>query len=352
MTRDMTDLHRLAATQAGLVNRAQLAELGINRELVARRVERGLWRPLGPRVVGLHIGRVSLEPLSREQQWWAGFLHASLDFHGAKALQPRCALTGLTAAEAGGLSGFESDHVHVVVDHGREVGSLTLPGLHVRVHQTRHLLRGETQNVALPPRIRLPRAVMESASGAAIRQPNRARAIVVAAVQQRLVRPADLRDFVLGRRTLPGRRLLLECCDDAEGGSHSLPELDYRRGLRRAGLPLPRQQRVMQHANGRWYLDNDFADHLVTVEINGIQHYQQMLSEHDDWRRAMLQIGGRIVVDLSAYAVRRQIEKCMLLTAEALMAHGYRPPPATQRCLAEYRALLGWRPDQLRLRAS
>ncbi len=37
-----------------------------------------------------------------------------------------------------------------------------------------------------------------------------------------------------------------------------MPELDFLRGLRRAGLPEPTRQTRLRRANGTWYLDNDF----------------------------------------------------------------------------------------------
>jgi hypothetical protein len=139
------------------------------------------------------------------------------------------------------------------------------------------------------------------------------------------------------RRTLPGRRLVLETIDDAAGGAHSLPELELLRGLRAAGLPEPARQRKLQHADGTWYLDNDFTAYLVTVEVNGIQHYEQLLREADDFQRAVLQISGRIVVDLSSYAVRHQQEQSMLLIAESLVSHGWQPSPRAVRVLTAYR---------------
>ena len=238
----------------------------------------------------------------------------------------------------------------MVVQHGRQVNDLILPGLRVVVHETRLFDAEAVHPIRMPPRLRLPRAVVESASDVVRKQPGRARAMLAAAVQQKLVRADDLRIVAAGRRTLPGRRLILETISDAQGGAHSLPEMHFMRGLRRAGLPEPRRQRKLQRADGTWYLDNDFADFLVTVEINGLQHYEQTLREADDFRRAVLQIGGRIVVDLSSYAVRHELPRAMLLIAEALTSHGYRAPAATLRRLEQLRAVTGW--DASTLRAS
>ncbi len=71
----------------------------------------------------------------------------------------------------------------------------------------------------------------------------------------------------------------------------------------------------------------------MTVEVNGLQHYEQLLREADDFQRAVLQISGRIVVDLSSYAVRHQREQSMLLVAETLTAHGWQPSPRAVRVL-------------------
>jgi hypothetical protein len=340
MTSTPPGLDRLARRQADVVSRAQLAALGVDRHMVSRREASRIWRLLGPRVVVLHRG-----VLTREQRWWVGVLHGDLrEVAGFERSpeQPVVALTGLSAAEAGGLAGFETPVVHVAVEHGREVEDLDDPAVHVAVHQTRHLERSEVHPTLRPARLRLPRAVVDSASQVALERPARARAVIAAAVQQRLVRPQDLRAFAAGRRTLPGRRLVLETINDAAGGAHSLPELEFLHGLRAAGLPEPARQRKLQHADGTWYLDNDFTDYLVTVEVNGLQHYEQLLREADDFQRAVLQISGRIVVDLSSYAVRHQREQSMVLVAETLLAHGWQPSPRAVRVLTAYRNRLGW----------
>jgi len=345
MTTTPPDLDRLARSQLEVVSRAQLAALGVDRHMIARREANRVWRPLGPRAVVLHRG-----VLTREQRWWVGVLHGDLrEVTGIERPPelPVVALTGLSAAEAGGLAGFETRVVHVAVKHGREVEDLNDAAVRVTVHQTRHLDRSEVHPTLRPARLRLPRAVVESASQVAIERPGRARALIAAAVQQRLVRPRDLRAFATMRRTLPGRRLVLETIDDAAGGAHSLPELELLRGLRAAGLPEPARQRKLQHADGTWYLDNDFTAYLVTVEVNGIQHYEQLLREADDFQRAVLQISGRIVVDLSSYAVRHQQEQSMLLIAETLMSHGWQPSPRAVRVLTAYRNRLGWDLDIL-----
>jgi len=324
-------LRRLAHHQDQVITREQLATLGIGHSGVASRSAQGVWRELGPRVVVLHSGT-----LTRSQARWVGVLHAG----------PEAVLTLATAAEAGGLRGFEERDVHVAIEHGREVGDLVDPMLTVRVHQTRHV-RSDLVPLRQPARQSVARAIVELASLAPF--DNRTRALIAAAVQQRLVRPAHLHSFIGTRPTLPKRRLIRETVADASGGAHSLPELDYSRALRRAGLPQPTRQRKVRRPNGVWYLDNDFNQWAVTVEINGMQHYELLASEADDVRRGSLQVVGRIVVDVSSYAVRHRPALTVLRTAEALIAHGYRPTAQTVAVLAAHAAREGWTPATLDL---
>jgi hypothetical protein len=275
-------------------------------------------------VVVLHSGQ-----LTRPQQRWVGVLHAG----------PGAVLTLATAAEAGGLVGFEADEVHVAVQHGRELDDLVDSAVTVRVHQTRHVT-SDVAPLRQPARQKLARAVVELASSASTE--NRTRALIAAAVQQRLVRPDHLREFIASRPTLPKRRLIRETVGDVAGGAQSLPELDYSRALRRVGLPQPVRQRKVRRQNGVWYLDNDFDEWSVTVEVNGSQHYGLLASEADGVRRTVLQLHGRIVVDVSSYVVRHRVGLAMLATAGALMAHGYRPSARTRARLEEYARSEGW----------
>jgi hypothetical protein len=318
------ELRPLATTQDLVVTRRQLADLGLGHEAVKFRTGGGVWRDLGPRVVVLHSGE-----LTRRQRAWVGLLHAG----------PEAALALATAAEAGGLRGYLEWTVHVAVPHGREVGHLDHPLVNVRLHQTRHVSSGLAPG-RTPARHALPRAVIEMASAA--HSDDRTRAVIAAAVQQRLLRPADLSRVVEARPTLPRRLLIRETIGDVAGGAHSLPELDYARALRRAGLPEPTRQRKVRRPNGVWYLDNDFDEWLVTVEVNGMQHHDLLASEADDVRRGGLQRRGRLLVDLSSYAVRRRERVAVLRTAEALMSRGWMPSPSVRTRLLRYASEENW----------
>lgn len=318
------ELRPLATAQDLVVTRRQLADLGIGYKGVRTRTAEGVWRELGPRVVVLHSGE-----LSWRQRAWAGVLHAG----------PDAVLSRATAAELGGLRGYAESTVHVTVPHGREVSGLVQPALTVRVHQTRNPGSAVVPNRE-PRRHALARAVIELAATSA--SDARTRAVLAAAVQQRLVRAVDLAACLTAHDRLPKRGLISETIDDTAGGAHSLPELEYARALRRAGLPTPTRQRKVRRRNGVWYLDNDFEEWLVTVEVNGVQHHELLASEADDIRRAGLQIRGRLVVDISSYAVRHRPRLTVVRTGEALMSRGWVPNPRVADLLREYAHLEGW----------
>ncbi len=315
---------RLLDSQAQVVSRSQLGLLGVGRQLMSRRTDAQLWRPVGPHVLVLHSG-----PLSRLQEYWVGVLHSG----------PAGVLGGLTALEAEGFRSFTSSDVVTLAPHGSGRRSLVVDGVTVRVRESRHLARGDVARRS-PPRIRRDRATVDAASAASSERA--CRTILAAAVQQRLVRPAALRQLVLARPFLRRRALLLETIEDVAGGSHSLPELEYLRGLRRFGLPEPSRQRNVRRAGGRYYLDADFDEWQVTAEINGAQHLTMSAKEADDVRRTRLAIGGRLVVDLGSHTVRHDIVLAVLLTADALISRGWQPP---LRSLRRLLALAAAHPD-------
>jgi hypothetical protein len=226
--------------------------------------------------------------------------------------------------------------VHVAVPHGSELGDLVHPYVTVRVHQTRH----PEQSVApdrTPRRHSISRAVIEMAADA--ETDARACALIAAVVQQKLARPVDLDTFLDTRRTLPRRGLLRDAIGDVAGGAESLPEVEYARALRLAGLPAPTRQRVIELPNGRFYLDNDFEPWAVTVEINGSQHGTPEARDYDDGRRFDLQKEGRLVVDISSHLVRTRPRTAVLRTADGLISRGWVPEGRCASILATYRQL-------------
>jgi very-short-patch-repair endonuclease len=318
----------LAASQDQVVSRSQLAEAKVGRRLIGERVWSGTWEVLGPYVVVLRPG-----PLSRVQQMWVGVLHGGND----------AVLFGTSALEMAGLKGFTDEHVSVCIPHGRHRPHLLTSRVTVRVHESRNLPAEDLHLTMRPPRTKQDRSVVDAASAAT--SDSACRTLLAMCVQQRLTAPVVLRPRVLERSNLPRRALILETLDDVEGGSQSLPELDYLRGLRRFGLPEPTRQVRVQRSDGRYFLDAEFDQWAVTVEINGLHHLDPRQKESDDIRRTRLAIGGRLVVDIGSHVVRHDIELAVLLTADALLARGWRPQVnlrASLRAIAERHPTFSW----------
>ena len=311
-----------------MVSRVQLDAYGAGHQLVVRRVHAGLWQVIGPQVVSL----VPSE-LTRRQQLWAGVLHAGGD----------AVLARLSALEAAGLTGFGDDWIHVCLSQGDNTDDLVHPLVKIRVHESRNLPPAQLLRAATPPRMTQDRAAVDAASDA--RSERACRTILAMCVQQRLVSPQRLRALVVDRRNLPRRALILETLADLEGGSHSLPEQDYLRALRRARLPLPTRQRVVRRSDGYYVLDCEFDEWLVTVEVNGAHHANALQKEWDDVRRTRLAIGGRLVVDVGSWIVRHDSDLAVLLTADALLSRGWQPTPvvrSTLTTMAARHAAFSW----------
>ena len=84
-------LRELARSQHGVARRAQLGELGIDRDHVRSQVAARRWQTLGPQVVVLTTGT-----LTRAQQMYAGWAHVGPDGR----------LAGFTTLEQLGLRGL------------------------------------------------------------------------------------------------------------------------------------------------------------------------------------------------------------------------------------------------------
>ncbi|MBA2768072.1 MAG: hypothetical protein H0U35_02860 [Sporichthyaceae bacterium] len=308
---DELAIARLAQEQDQVVSRTQLAGLDVARHHIGHRADSGRWQPIGPRVVVLHTGL-----LNERQRWWVATLHSG----------PRSALAGLTAATAEGLSGFASPVLHTVVPHGVYAPELDHSLVTVRPRQSRLLTPDRVHPAKRPPRLRLPPALVTGAE--ACSSDERARLVILSGIQQRLVRPADLRDVLDQIERLARRGLIIEAVNDAEGGAHSLPERTWSLLCRTHGLPAPTRQQKIQRSTGTWYLDSDFEEWLVTVEVNGSQHELWERGERDDHRRNVLGISGRLVITLSSHGVRHAGELCVVTVAAALLSRGWQPGSA------------------------
>jgi hypothetical protein len=274
----------LAARQSGVLTAASaIACLG--ESAVRWRLTTGRWQRPCRGVVVTHSG-----PLADEQILWAAVLAAG----------PGAVLAGLTAARLDGLTGFGDRRIHVLVPEERRVRSA---GLGMTVHRSTLLRPDDVHPVRLPPRTRLARSVVDAAAWAGT--DNRARAVLAAGVQQRLVRVSDLWPAVEHRPNLHRHALIRATLADISGGAEALSELDFCRLTRRYRLPEPDRQviRCDQEGRRRW-LDAIWRQARLVAEVDGLWHMDPATWWADMSRDNELTISGHRVLRFPAFAVR------------------------------------------------
>ncbi|TCB96639.1 DUF559 domain-containing protein [Micromonospora zingiberis] len=273
---------------------------------IRHRVSSGRWRRVHRAVYVTHNG-----PIAPAQLPWIGVLSAG----------PAAMLGGLSAARAWGLRRYDDGLVHILLPASCRARSLP-PG--IRVHRTTLLPESDILAVGQPRRTMPARSLVDAAQWAPSDQ--QARSIIAAGFQQRLVAGDDVRQ-VLDRLPRARRRSLIgQTAADAAGGSHSLPELDFLRLVRHAGLPEPTRQAVRRDATGRRrYLDALFEEWQVHVEIDGSQHLDPATAWADMRRQNDLWQNGDRVLRFPAWAIRHHPTDVIAQLRAALLAAGWRP---------------------------
>ena len=170
-----------------------------------------------------------------------------------------------------------------------------------------------------PPRTRPARSLVDVASAA--QSPGAARLALIRGLQQGLTTPEQL-GLVLARRgQCRHLAILRETVLDLDGGVRSLPERDFARLVRLAGLPDPQRQSVVRGKDGRYYLDADWPAVGLAAEVHG-QHHLVVETLESDWSRHNdLTIGGRRVLHFTSHAVRRNRQLVIAQLQAAWSSH-------------------------------
>jgi hypothetical protein len=234
-------------------------------------------------------------PLGRAHQEWAAVLAA-----GAGAV-----LAGLSAARLDGLTEFDSGRIYLLVPASRQV-RVQLPS-GVVLHRSEVLGPGAVHPLRLPPRTRLARSIVDAAAWMA--SDDGARAVLAAAVQQRLTRVSDLQAVLERRPALHRRGLITLTLRDIAGGAEALSELDFGRLTRRFGLPQPDRQAIRLDAHGRRrWLDAYWDQARLVAEVDGRWHMEALAWWADMRRDNDLTVSGIRVLRFPAFAVRDEPE--------------------------------------------
>lgn len=281
---DQADQADLVGRQCWVLTTGQAERLfgaGVVRaQLTARR-----WQRPHRGVVVLHNG-----PLTPAQTRWADLLRCA----------PGAVLGGLSALHAEGMDGFEPAGTWVVLPEG----SRRPPGDRIRPHWSTRLGHDAVHPLRFPPRTRVPRSTLDAASWTD--SPRRSRVLVLAAVQQRVVRHQALYGCLPSRGNCRHHALILESIHDASGGIQSLPEHDFELVRRRYLLPEPTRQSVMRRQGGRCYLDVEWRRYGAACEVHGIPHLWVPQWDADLERANEVTLAGPRLLVFSSYAVRRR----------------------------------------------
>ena len=155
--------------------------------------------------------------------------------------------TAFTAAAHRGLTGWDREHVHVLVPGGARIRPP--PEVPIRIHWTNDWRREDVRGGIHS----MPSALAVAAD--TVRQPRPACGLFAAAVQQRLVSADAPERELAGRPRVRHRAALFLAVADISQGAHALSEIDFARLCRR-GLPEPARQAVRVEPGGRRrYLD-------------------------------------------------------------------------------------------------
>lgn len=274
------------------------------------RLASGRWQQPCRGVVVAHSGPLTRMQILRVLVIWAG---------------PGAALAGLTAARSQGFRGFDesADTVHVLLPAARTARE-TRPPFPLIVHYSRNVTSRDIHPARQPRQTRMARSLVDAAAWMATDRG--AQAVLVAGVQQRLVRVSDLTAEVERNSRLRRRRLIKATLGDIAGGSQALSELDFTRlVIRQFQLPEPDRQVPRRDANGRLrWLDACWERARLVVEIDGAAHINVLQYWEDMDRDNDLTIGHYRVLRFPAWVIRYQPGYVAAMVRQALREAGDR----------------------------
>jgi hypothetical protein len=272
----------IAKDQGNVISRRQLYAAGVTRWQVRAQLTGQRWQRRGRQTVSTHTAE-----LSESAQRWCAILEVG----------PRAALDGITSLQEAGLHGFSEQLLHVIVP--KSANPLHPRG--VRVHESRRFRESDITEAGIR-RVVTPVAAVHAALWA--KSDRQAALILVMTVQQRLTTAAEIQTALDEVRRHRRRRGLQAVLADIGGGSESLGELDVLSGLRRRGLPEPDRQSLRRLPSGQAWLDVEWDDWQLVLEIDGSQHDAADHRVADVLRDIDVTAGGSSVLRIPLYVWR------------------------------------------------
>lgn len=282
-TRRQRAVARAAEPYGGVLSRAMLRELAIDRHIVRREVAGDHWRTHGCQTVSVHTHAREGPAL-----WWRGIWETGANI---------AVLDGVSALLAGGMTGFDESVVPVSIPRVRN--RRRIEG--VRVHRVE---RVECEVIVGRgvPRVAPALAAVRAAHWAS--SDRQAALLLVLPIQQGLISGAQLHvaaEAWVGRRR---RAVVQQLVQDITNGPKSLGELDFAQMCRERGLPEPDRQTVMRTSGGRIYLDVRWRAARLVVEIDGAHHGAGQGLVADHLRQNEVALRREVVLRISILGLR------------------------------------------------
>jgi very-short-patch-repair endonuclease len=288
--------------QSLVAGRRQLLAAGVPRWFIRNELRRRRWQRGGRQCVVMHNG-----PLHVGELRWIAVLEV-----GARAV-----LDGVTALQEAGATGLDDELIHISTPKS----STPYKVRGVRVHETRRYRSEDVVPVGIP-RMRPAVAAVHAALWAA--SDKQAKLFLVVCVQQRLAPVEEVALAVGAVRRHVRRTVLRQCVAELIAGCRSIGEIDVAAAFRARGLPEPTRQVVRKRANGTTYLDVEFEDYDLVLELDGIQH-EQALAKLNDLLRDLAEIrDGRQVVRVSMMAWALDQEAILDALEKVFVSKGWR----------------------------
>lgn len=174
-----------------------------------------------------------------------------------------------------------------------------------------------------PPRVRSAVAAIRGALWA--RSDKQAALILAMCVQQRLVTVESLALAFESVRRHRRRRLIRGVLADLAGGAQSIGELEFAALCREFGLPEPDRQTRRVTDQGIVYVDNEWSEYDVLVEIDGTHHAEVSHAVADSARQNELTIQRTHVLRIPTLGLRTNPELYLGQVARMLQARGWTP---------------------------
>jgi hypothetical protein len=297
---------QVASGQEGVVGRRQLYQAGVPRWLVTRELRVGRWQKAQSQSVVVHNG-----PLSRAARCWIAVFE----------LGPRAAVSGVTALQLAGVSSLTDEELHVIVPKGAKRRRM--------VGVVRHESRRWREEDVLTNGLRRSKPAVAALQAALWAKTSRqATYFLILAVQQRLASAEEIARLVATVRRHRFRRALVDTAAELVGGVRSLGELDVAVAMRSRGLPEPQRQAIRKRPNGKEYLDADFPEYDVSLEVDGAQHDEPWAKAADLVRDIRLATEGRTVIRIPLEAWRLDESGVLDALEDLFRSRGWRPAAA------------------------